>query len=99
MSAFTYMARFSFPKMCVTFNPGTDTQFTNSMKDFYSNSLEDLLKIDLHKNECIDMDKVSSYRRIIWKCINRKTDEWEKICEDHVTNDNFKRNSCKEVNQ
>ena len=97
MSAFTYMARFSFPKICVTFNPGTDARFTNSIKDFYSDSLEDLLKIDLHKNECVDMSKVSSYRRIIWKCINRVTDDWEKVCEDTLINEDFKHRNRKEA--
>ena len=97
MSAFEYLARFSFNKPCVTFNPGTDAEFKNSMKDFYSNSLEDLLKIDLHKNECVDMTKVSSYRRIIWRCTDRLKDTWAKVCEDTLINEDFKHRNHKET--
>jgi len=97
MSAPNYMARFNFSKPCVTFNPGTNVEFTNSIYDFYSNSLEDLLKIDLHKNECIDMSKVSSYRRIIWKCTDQLKDNWAKVCEDTLINEDFKHRNQKEA--
>lgn len=97
MSAFEYMARFSFNKQCVTFNPGTEDSFVSSTKDFFSNSLEELLKIDLHKNECIDMSKVSSYRRIISKCTNKLKDDWITICTDNLINEDFKYRNRKEA--
>lgn len=97
MPAHKYCARFSFHKPCVTFNPGTNAQFTNSIKDFYSDSLEALLKIDLHKEECVDMSKVSSYRRIIWRHIDSVKDEWAKVCEDTLINEDFKHRNCKEA--
>ena len=95
MSAFEYLARFSFNKPCVTFNYGTDDQFADSIKDFYSDSLESLLKIDLHKDISVDMSKVSSYRRLIWRCTNHKTDHWAKVCEDTLINEDYKHRNCR----
>lgn len=86
MSAFEYSARYDFPKMCVTFNHGTEYEFKSSIYDFYSNSLDALLNIDVHKCECIDMSKIRKYRRIISR-YDRSIGMWIKVREDDLIND------------
>ena len=79
---FKYSARYDFPKMGVTFNPGTEYEFKNSMIDFYGNSLDDLLKIDVSNHERINLDEVKSYDRIISK--------WDFYLERWITVDSSK---------
>lgn len=79
---FKYSARFSFPKMCVTFNPGSNAEFKNSMIDFYGNSLDDLLKIDVSNHDRINLDGIKSYDRIISK--------WDFYLERWITVDSSK---------
>ena len=78
-----YCVRFSFPKMCVTFNPGRDEEFKNSMIDFYSDSLDALMQIDPCKHERINMRGVKHYDRIISKW-DAHVNMWVNVCSDTI---------------
>ena len=85
MSAFEFCARYDFHTRCVTHNKGTQYQMTTSMHDIYSHSLNELLDVDIHKVEGVNLSSVHRYKRVIWRH-DSSSNIWLKICEDTFYN-------------
>ena len=76
-----YSVRFVFPTKCVTFNKDTEYEFKDSMKDFFTDSMEEALLLDPKNYDYIDLIGVKSYYRVISK-YNECGRVWIKQCEN-----------------
>ena len=82
---FKYMVRFSFPKMCVTFNPNTRHEFKNSVIDYFSNSLDELIKIDCKNDKNINLSQIHNYRKLMYE-FEEVSGIWFKLKEESIFN-------------
>ena len=80
-----YMVRFSFPKLCVTFNQGTKYEFKSSLIDYFSNSIDEITKIDCKNDKRINLSQIHSYRKLIWE-FEEVTDRWTRLKEETIFN-------------